>query len=188
MRIVGGKYKGRTLKAPQGRDTRPTSDRTRESAFNILAHASWGQDFEDASVVDVFAGTGALGLEALSRGAAHATFIEADALALKFARENAATLSEWRNVTLLKIDACHPAPPPRAANAPCRFAFFDAPYKQGLTEPALRDFATKGWIEKGGIVVVEIAKDEAFETPRHFTLQDERTYGAAKVLFLTYTG
>jgi len=105
MRIVGGRNKGRAIKAPLGKDVRPTSDRVRESVFNILLHGIDGFDIDGAAVLDVFAGTGALGLEALSRGAVHATFIDGDRKALVVAKENAARLKEWRNVTLLNLDA-----------------------------------------------------------------------------------
>ena len=184
MRIVGGKHKGRILSAPSGRGTRPTSDRTRESIFNILAHGIDDLDLSEVTVVDVFAGTGALGLEALSRGAAHATFIDADRSSLALAKENAATLGEWRNVTLLKIDARRLGPPPLAAKAPCNLIFLDAPYQQDLTQPTLLALSNKGWLAPNGVVVVEVAEKELLEPPRALTVLDERSYGAARVVFL----
>jgi 16S rRNA (guanine966-N2)-methyltransferase len=184
VRIVGGKHRGRNLKAPTGRDVRPTSDRTREAVFNILAHGIDGFDLEGASVVDLFCGTGALGLEALSRGACHATFIDSDRTSLALAKENAATVGEWRNVTQLKIDVRRLGPPPLAAKAPCNLAFLDAPYDQGLTLPALLAISNKGWLAKDSVVVVELAEKEALEPPRGLTLVSERVYGAARVVFL----
>lgn len=186
MRIVGGQHRGRTLKAPTGRDVRPTSDRTRESMFNILAHGMDDFNIDGASVLDLFCGTGALGLEALSRGAAHATFIDADAKSLALAKENAATIGEWRNVTLLKIDSRRLGPPPLASKAPCQLAFLDAPYEQNLSGPALLSLANNRWLATGAVVVVEIADKETLDPPRQFDLVSERTYGAAKVLFLQY--
>ena len=183
MRIVGGKHRGRTLKAPAGLDVRPTSDRVRESLFNVLAHGL-GVEWEGTSVVDVYAGTGALGLEALSRGAAHATFIDHAGAANKAIRENAAALGEWRNVTLLKLDAARLAPPPLAAQAPCTVAFLDPPYGQGLVAPALLGLRNKGWIGDGSVVVAERGAGGEFEPPTGFEAADERTYGAAKVVFL----
>ncbi len=184
MRIVGGKHRGRVLNTPSGRDTRPTSDRVRESVFNILAHGIVGFDLEEASVVDVYAGTGALGLEALSRGAKHATFIDMSRGALDLVKKNAATLGEWRHATVLKVDARQLAIPPRAAHAPCQLAFLDAPYDQELTLPALLGLVNKGWVGPKSVVVVEVAAKEELEPPRHYELLDERTYGAARVLFL----
>lgn len=186
MRIVGGKHRGRTLKAPRDRNVRPTSDRTRESVFNILAHGIDGFDLEGVSVVDVFCGTGALGLEALSRGAIHAAFIDSDRGSLALAKENAAGVKEWRNVTLLKIDAKHIGPPPLAAKAPCGLAFLDAPYDKGLTGPALLALVNKGWLAPNAVVVAEVAGKEDLEPPRALHLLDERIYGAARVVFLQY--
>lgn len=170
--------------APNGRDTRPTSDRVRESVFNILAHGFDGLALEETTVVDVFAGTGALGLEALSRGARHATFIDNSRAALDVAKKNAANLGEWRNAMTLKMDAQHLAMPPRSAKAPCGLAFLDAPYEKELTVPTLIGLANKSWLAPGAIVVVEVAAKEELEPPRHFDLLDERTYGAARVVFL----
>lgn len=184
MRIVGGKHKGRSLSAPTGKDTRPTSDRVRESVFNILAHGFDDLELSEITVVDVFAGTGALGLEALSRGARHATFIDSSRSALEIVKKNGSILGEWRNCMTLKFDANQLAMPPRAAKAPCGLAFLDAPYEKELTIPALLGLVNRGWLEPGAIVVVEVGAKEEFEPPRHFEPLDERRYGAARVVFL----
>lgn len=184
MRIVGGKHKRRPLKSLGGQDVRPTSDRARESIFNVLEHGIDDFDIEDASVLDVFAGTGALGLEALSRGAKHACFIDHDARAIKCARENAGHVGEARNVTLLKLDALNLPPPPMAAEAPCALAFLDPPYRSGMAGDTLRDLKNKGWIAAGTLCVVELAAKEIFTAPDNFEELDRRTYGAAQVLFL----
>jgi 16S rRNA (guanine966-N2)-methyltransferase len=186
VRIVAGKHRGRPLMAPAGSAVRPTSDRARESVFNILVHGIADFTIEGASVVDVFAGTGALGLEALSRGARHATFVDADPAVLHVVRQNAARIGEWRAVTLLRLDATRLPPPALAVKAPCRLAFLDPPYGQGLVQPALAGLASRGWLEKGAVVVAEIGAQEPFEPPKGFVLVDERTYGAARVLFLRY--
>lgn len=186
MRIVAGKHRGRPLMAPAGNAVRPTSDRARESVFNILVHGIPDFAIEGASVVDVFAGTGALGLEALSRGARHATFVDSDPAALHVVRQNAARLGEWRAVTLLRLDAVRLPPPALAVKAPCRLAFLDPPYGQNLVPPALAGLASKGWLEKGAVVVAEIGAQEPFEPPKGFALVDERTYGAARLVFLRY--
>ncbi|NQV99080.1 MAG: 16S rRNA (guanine(966)-N(2))-methyltransferase RsmD [Rhodospirillales bacterium] len=184
MRIIGGTHKGRSLLAPPGQATRPTSGRVRESVFNILAHGFADLQLAETSVVDVFAGTGALGLEALSRGALHATFIDTSRSALEAAKKNAATLGEWRKAMTLKADASQLAMPPRAAKAPCGLAFLDAPYEKELSLPALLGLVNKGWVHPGAVVVVELAAKEELELPRRYQLLDERSYGAARVLFL----
>jgi 16S rRNA (guanine966-N2)-methyltransferase len=188
LRIVAGKHRGRALSAIASKTVRPTADRARESLFNILAHGVPGFAFEGASVVDVFAGTGALGLEALSRGAAHATFIDSDPAALRAVRQNAARLGEWRAVTFLRLDAAHLPPPALAAKAPCRLAFLDPPYGQNLVVPALQGLAAQGWLKKGAVAVAEVGTKERLDPPKGFTVIDERTYGAAKIVFLRYLG
>ncbi|MDH5749922.1 MAG: RsmD family RNA methyltransferase, partial [Rhodospirillales bacterium] len=142
---------------------------------------------KDASVIDVFAGVGALGLEALSRGAAHATFIDNGGDAIKYIHANAEKLCDATAFTVLKLDATRLPPPPLKARAPCAIAFLDPPYNSGLAVPALLSLAKGGWIGEGAVLVVEIAALEPFEAPLGFTLVDERTYGAARVIFLRRT-
>ncbi len=186
MRIVGGRHRGRKLRAPAGGGLRPTSDRARESVFNILEHTILGAGFGAGTVADVFAGTGALGLEALSRGASHATFIDNDPVAIKCVRGNAGGLGEGRSVTLLKLDAVRLPPPPLAAKTPCALVFLDPPYESGLGVPALQGLAAKGWIADGTVCVTEVAAKEALVPPPGFALLTERVYGAARVLFLKF--
>lgn len=186
MRIVGGRLKGRALKALRGRDLRPTADRVRESLFNVLAHGVEGLPLAGATVVDVFAGTGALGLEALSRGAGHGVFIDNDPAALASIRRNAGPLGLARNITLLRLDARHLPPPPLAAKAPAALAFLDPPYGSGLAAEALSGLGARGWLQAGALVVVEVAAKEPLGTPRGFAAVDERTWGAARLVFLRY--
>ena len=188
MRIVGGELRGRKLQAPSVTDLRPTSDRARESIFNILSHGKPAIDLDGVSIVDVFAGTGALGLEAISRGAAHATFIDANRASLKHAGDNAAQLGVWKQTMLLKFDARRLAPPPRAAKAPCAVAFLDAPYNLELTIPALQGLINKGWVTAGSICVVETEQENILEPPRGYRLIEDRNYGAAQVHFLEVLG
>ena len=185
MRIVGGIHRGRPLKAPPGRDLRPTSDRAREALFNILGHGMAGVDLDGASVLDVFAGTGAFGLEALSRGADHATFIDNSAEAIKCLRQNADALGESLRATPIRADATRLPPPPLVAQAPCAFAFLDPPYGSGLAVPALNALVAQRWIAAGTLSVVEIAAKEPFQAPDPFDCLDERTYGAARLVFLS---
>lgn len=183
MRIVAGAYKARRLEAPQGRDVRPTSDRVREALFNILFHGL-DADLEDAAVLDVFAGTGAMGLEALSRGARRATFLDNDPTAIRFIHQNAGAVGAARNVTVLKLDVTMLPAPPLVADAPCAFAFLDPPYGSGLATSALEGLVRRKWIETGTICTVEVAAKEPFAPPPGFTVLDERRYGAARVIFL----
>ncbi|HTH16347.1 MAG TPA: 16S rRNA (guanine(966)-N(2))-methyltransferase RsmD [Magnetospirillum sp.] len=182
MRIIGGSHKGRRLAAPDGRDTRPTADRARESLFNILAHSDL-VELEGALVVDCFAGSGALGLEALSRGAEHAWFLEVAHGGLSALKANVAELKEQTRATILKADATKP---PSASRA-CTLALIDAPYNKELSVPCLAGLADKGWLAPGALVVVEVAAKEPLTPPPGFTVEDERTYGAARLVFLTYS-
>lgn len=188
MRIVSGDLRGRKLQAPSGKELRPTSDRARESIFNILSYGEPAVDLEGVSIVDVFAGTGALGLEALSRGAAHASFIDVHRTSLKYVGDNAAQLGVWKKITLLKFDARKLAPPPRAAKAPCTVAFLDAPYNLDLTIPALQGLINKGWVKAGSICVVEMEQENVLEPPRGYRLIEDRNYGAAQIYFLEVLG
>ena len=186
MRIIGGRHRGRALKALKGRDLRPTSERAREAIFNILDHGlDWGGP-AGAAVLDVFAGSGALGLEALSRGAARTTFIDSDRAALDCARRNARALGCESAAAFLGLDAARlPAPPPEAG-APATLAFLDAPYGSGLSEPALRGLADQGWIAPGALAVAEAGARDPLALPPGYRQLDERAYGAARVVFLEF--
>lgn len=183
MRIVGGTHRGRKLAAPEGREVRPTSDRARESVFNILEHRLEG-GLRGRTVLDAFAGTGGYGLEALSRGAAHVTFIDNAPASLAAIRANIRALGVERTATVLNQDATRPAPPPPAAGAPCSVAFVDPPYLQDLAAPALAALAQRGWLAPDALAVVEVGKKEPFPAPPGFDLLDERVYGAARIVFL----
>ncbi|PWC31450.1 methyltransferase [Azospirillum sp. TSO35-2] len=181
MRIVGGRHRGRGLVAPSGRDTRPTTDRTRQAIFNILAHAEWAPEFEGAAVVDAFCGTGALGLEALSRGASWCGFLDLGRPALDAVRANLAALNETDNAAVLRADATKPPPAPR----PCTLAFLDPPYGQDLAPRALGGLMKAGWLADGALAVVEVADRDPLPLPAGMTLVDERRYGDTRVAFLT---
>lgn len=186
MRVTAGKHKGRKLAAPAGRDVRPTSDRARQALFNILEHGGFveggGSPVRGARVLDAFAGSGALGLEALSRGAAHATFMETAAAALEAVRRNAEACREQDNAEILRADATRP-PKARAA---CSIAFLDPPYHKGLAAPALTALAKAGWLAESAICCVELSADEDFSPPEGFQPLDERRYGAAKIVLLRF--
>ncbi len=184
LRIVGGRHRGRTIAAPEGQATRPTSSRARESLFNILAHAPWRADgtspLVEARVLDAFAGTGALGIEALSRGAAHATFLDSDGAVVKLIGDNLRKLGETANARVIRADATRP-PPSREA---CDLVFLDPPYRSDLAAPALAALTAGGWVAPGAVVTVELAHNEDLVPPAGFTAIDERRYGAARLVIL----
>lgn len=187
MRIVGGKHRGRRIEAPPGQDVRPTSDRAREALFNILIHGHLSADgtspLPGARVLDAFAGSGALGLEALSRGAGHALFIESDAKACAAIRANAKALGETANATVIPGDATKPPPCPGAA---CSIVFLDPPYGRELLAPALAALAARGWIANDAICIAELAISDGISLPSEFALIDDRRYGKARCLVLRY--
>lgn len=186
MRIVGGELRGRRLESPAGRDIRPTSDRAREALFNLLMHGPYdgpeGPAPMGLDVLDVFAGSGAMGIEALSRGAARATFIEDDREAVRLIRRNLTALNLATKAEVLPRDALVPGP----AIRPHALAFLDAPYKSELSAPALTALAQQGWLADNAICMVEVGKAEALTIPAGFFKRDERRYGAARVLILEH--
>ncbi len=161
MRIVAGAWRGRTLAAPPGDTTRPTADRVRQALFDRLMHAPWaGRDtLPGAAVLDVFAGTGALGLEALSRGAATAAFIERDRPALLALKANVAAVGAGSRCRIVPADALRPPP-----GTPCGLVFMDPPYGQDLAVPALAALHAAGWIAPGALLLLELGRDEKLPT------------------------
>lgn len=186
MRIVGGKHRGRRIDAPEGRDLRPTSDRARESVFNILEHGAPAVALEGAMVVDLFCGTGALGLEALSRGGAKTVLVDIAEEHLRLARRNAGAIGEVKNIVTLRLDCSRLPPPARVVGAPVDLVFLDPPYGSGLATPALQGLAAKGWLKPGAVAVVEVGAKEPFQAPRGYRVLDERVYGAARVVFVKF--
>jgi 16S rRNA (guanine966-N2)-methyltransferase len=176
MRIVAGAWRGRTLVAPTGQATRPTADRVRQALFDMLLHAPWGaRDMLDgARVLDAFAGTGAFGLEALSRGAAHAVFIEHDRAALAALRRNVAACRAEDRASALAMDVL--AAP---AGEPCGLVFLDPPYGRDLVRRATDRLGAMGWIAPDAVLVAETGRDEAL--PELGILLAERPHGAARL-------
>ena len=175
MRIVGGRFRGRVVAAPAGSLTRPTSDKVRESLFNILAHGVEWTGIEGARVLDLFAGTGALGLEALSRGAAYCLFVEDNADARGLIRENVEALGLTGASKLWRRDATKLGT--AAPMQPFQLLFADPPYGKGLGELALQAVADGGWLSPGAICVLEERADVAPAIPSGFEALDTRTYG-----------
>jgi len=183
MRIVGGRLRGRVLQAPASRDIRPTSERLRESIFDILTHRHEGV-VEGAQVVDLFAGSGALAIEALSRGARTALFIDNGAEARALLRANVESLGLGGVTRIFRADATKLGRAP--AGDPFTLAFLDPPYDKGLAGPALAGLVDGGWLAKGALVVVEESAKADIGAPAPLSIVDERTYGETKVLFLVF--
>jgi len=183
MRIVAGEHKGRPIRTPSGRGTRPTSDRTREAIFNLLVHAAWAPALEGARVIDMFAGSGALGLEALSRGAAFCLFVETDHAARGAIRSNIETMALFGVTRLHRRSATDLGPKPAGLGAPFDLVFLDPPYGRGLVAPALEGLQRGGWLAPGALAVVETGAGETLE-PTGWEQLDIRDYGAAAVRFL----
>lgn len=184
MRIVSGAYRGRTLKVPPGQTTRPTSDRARQAVFNILEHAPWAPELQAARVIDLFAGSGALGFEAISRGAGFCLFVETDDAARGAIRENIDALGLFGATRIHRRDATDLGLRPASAGEAFDLAFMDPPYRQGLAERALAGLAEGGWLKPGALVLVERGSDEADLAAPGYEVLDSRDYGAARVSFL----
>lgn len=184
MRIVSGGLRGRNLITPEGPGTRPTSDRARQAVFNILEHAAWAPEMRGKRVMDLFAGSGALGFEAISRGAAFCLFVETDEAARGAIRENIDALGLFGATRIHRRDATDLGLRPASAGEPFDMAFMDPPYRHGLAERALAGLIEGGWLKPGALVVVERGSDEADLSPAGYTVLDTRDYGAARVSFL----
>lgn len=181
MRIVGGSHRGRALLGPKSDAIRPTSDRLRESLFNVLAHAH-GDPCPGARVLDLFAGTGALGLEAMSRGAAYAAFVDQSAEARGLIRGNVEALGLAGVTGLLKRDATRLGG--LAPFDPFTLVFCDPPYRKGLAERALSSLLEGGWTRPGALIVVEEAADAAVALPAGLACLERREAGDTQLLFL----
>ncbi|WP_419731024.1 16S rRNA (guanine(966)-N(2))-methyltransferase RsmD [Lichenicola sp.] len=178
MRIVAGSFRGRGLAVPAGDVTRPTADRVRQATFDMLRHADWAEGALDGVVLDGFAGTGALGLEALSRGASRAVFIERDRAALMCVRANIEACRMQAQALVVPGDVTRP-PAAREGWGAAGLVFLDPPYGAGLVAPALTALAAKGWVAPDALVVAEIAAEEPAPTDQ--PLLAERRHGAARL-------
>ena len=181
MRIVGGKFRGKALQSPEDAGIRPTADRVREAVFNILA-SRLGPHLEGRWVLDLFAGTGALGLEALSRGAAGVVFVDTGAEARGLIRDHIEAFGAGGTAKLLRRDATDLGP--AGTLGPFDLIFLDPPYGKGLGERALSSARAGGWIAPDATIVLEESRDTVLDLPPGFVLDDRREYGAAAVHFL----
>ena len=186
MRITGGRFGGRALAAPKDLRVRPTADKVRQAIFNILEHHEFGKfSLEGARVIDLFAGTGAMGLEAMSRGGAFCLFVDESAESRALLRTNVESFALTGASKIWRRDACSLGPLPAGAGGPFDLAFLDPPYRCALLEPALESLVAGRWLSPEALVVAEFADDEAAPTSRHYDVADERTYGDTRVAFLT---
>jgi 16S rRNA (guanine966-N2)-methyltransferase len=182
MRIVAGKFRGARIEAPKGLATRPTSDKVRQALFNVLEHGAPGVDFDGARVLDLFAGSGALGLEALSRGARFCLFVEESADARAAVRRNVealhltGTTKIWRRGAT-KLGAA-------GTMQPFDLLFLDPPYGNGLGEKALHSAAEGGWVRQGAVAVLEERADAEIALPAGYEAIDTRVYGDTKILVM----
>ena len=183
MRIVGGEYRGRPLAAPKSSAIRPTTDRTRESLFNILSHA-YPESLGGTRVLDLFSGTGALGIEALSRGARYCLFVEESAEGRGLLRENVEALSLQGKTRIFRRDATDLGP--AGPIDPFDLVFADPPYGKGLGERALVCAAEHGWLADGALIVLEEAATANVSLPGPFSLLETRSYGESVIRILQW--
>lgn len=186
MRIVSGTLRGRPLAPPKDERTRPTSDRVREAVFNILAHGAAHIDLDGARVIDLFAGTGALGLEAMSRGAAFALFVEDEVSARAVIRTNIEAFGLTGQTKIFRRDATDLGA--SAQMGQYDLAFLDPPYDQGLIERGLASLLAGHWLKPGAVIVAEDRRDGRVLLPEGFTALDARTWGDTQVVFARWEG
>jgi 16S rRNA (guanine966-N2)-methyltransferase len=186
MRIVGGSLRGRALVAPADAAVRPTSDKVREAIFNILAHGIAEFGFAGQRVLDLFAGTGALGLEALSRGAAFCLFVEEDAAARGLIRRNIEALALTGVTKVFRRDATNLGPAGNRGGF--GLVFLDPPYEKGLAPRALASAAAGGWLAPGAIAVVEESRRADLPLPEGFVGLEQRAWGDTQAIFARFAG
>jgi 16S rRNA (guanine966-N2)-methyltransferase len=184
MRITAGKFKGRTLSPPKDLSVRPTSDKVRQAVFNILEHRDFGFPFalEGVRVVDLFAGTGAMGIEALSRGARYALFVDDAAASRALIRENVEALGLTGASKIWRRDAASLGP--LDTLGPFDLAFLDPPYRKNLIAPALAGLRDGGWLNSPALLVAEMAEDEDIPPTEGYEILDDRIYGETRVVML----
>lgn len=182
MRITGGEFRSRKIVAPEGQNVRPTSDKMRQVIFNMLVKYGLPQD---AAVLDVFCGTGALGLEALSRGAARCTFIDQSRESLQICCRNVESLKVSDRAAFIHHDALK-AGARDEKTPPVALVFLDPPYRKDLVAPALSALAAGGWLSENALCVAEMEEEALLDAPAKFTLLDVRAHGGTKLIFLRY--
>jgi len=188
LRITGGRFGGRTLAGPSDASVRPTADKVRQAVFNILEHHDFGTGFslDNARVLDLFAGTGAMGLEALSRGAAFCIFVDNAAESRALLRRNVEALQLTGATKIWRRDAASLGPMPAGAGGPFDLVFIDPPYRKGLLAPALASLHEGNWLARHALIVAEASDEENVDSP--FAVSDRRIYGDTQVVFYLADG
>jgi 16S rRNA (guanine966-N2)-methyltransferase len=183
VRIISGKFRGLSLATPKDERVRPTSDRVREALFNVIAHNDFGIDFSlnGARVLDLFAGTGALGLEALSRGAAFVMFVDDHFESRALIRRNVEAAHATGATKIWRRDASALGDIPANAGGTFDLVFIDPPYRKGLAERSLVSLASGAWLSRNCVLAVETAENEALDVPLAFGVVDQRVYGDTRV-------
>jgi 16S rRNA (guanine966-N2)-methyltransferase len=184
MRITGGTLRGRNLHAPDDTRVRPTSDKARQAIFNILAHNDFGVTLEGARVADIFAGTGALGIEAISHGASFCLFVDDSAESRALIRANVEALNLTGVTKIWRRDATNLGPINTGSGGPFDLVFLDPPYRKNLIAPALTSLRDGGWLAEKALLIAETAADENFAPPEGFEIADTRHYGETAVIIL----
>ncbi|MCI5048871.1 MAG: 16S rRNA (guanine(966)-N(2))-methyltransferase RsmD [Rickettsiales bacterium] len=183
MRIIAGKHKGRRIEAPKGKEVRPTTEKCREALFNLFMHGGFDPSpVIDQPVLDVCCGTGALGLEALSRGAQHVTFVDSNRISIEYATHNAENMHEKPNCRFL----CVPFQQLPKADAPVGLVMMDAPYRSGLIKPAFKHMRAQGWLKGGTILAFEQDHKEEFPELADTEIIKQRKYGKTVITILEF--
>jgi 16S rRNA (guanine966-N2)-methyltransferase len=186
MRITGGTLRGRNLRAPDDMRVRPTSDKARQAIFNILAHNDFGVAPEGAKVADLFAGTGALGIEAISHGAAFCLFVDDSAESRALIRANVEALNLTGVTKIWRRDATDLGPINTGSGGPFDLVFLDPPYRKNLIAPALQSLRDGGWLLPNALLVAEMAEDETVPSLEKLSLRDGRIYGETRLCFFNF--
>ncbi len=186
MKILGGQFKGRKLSSPKGNAIRPTSQKIRASIFNIIIHNPLDFKLVGANVLDLYCGTGAMGIEALSRGAANVIFADISMTALKFTSKNLLSIGASKQSTVVKADGRLLSNFLSPSEYGFDIVFIDAPYDNDLTLPAVKQLGEIGVLEANSVVIAEISRKECISIPHNFSVWDDRVYGKTRILFLGY--
>jgi len=180
MHIIAGKHRGRRIEAPEGKEVRPTTARTREAIFNILSHGEYGErGVLQGRVADIFCGSGAMGLEALSRGASHVTFVDKNRISLEAVEFNVERFGEQANCKLLRADSSQLPTVKEAYD----LLILDPPYHSGLGTKSLETALKGGWLHEGSVIVLELARKEEIKVPDGIAIDDVRDYGNTHMIF-----
>lgn len=188
MHVISGKYRRRKIQSFDQKGIRPTTGMAREAIFNILSHGQFSDDertiFDGCTVLDLFCGTGALGIEALSRGAERAIFIDKDPKHLDVARHNVEHVGAMQDAQFIRSDSSNPPP----AKMSCGLVFLDPPYESGLLVSTLQNLIKGGWLDTGSILVLEMQRNEKFHVPEGFNTLVDRHYGKTRIMLLSWGG